>query len=307
MQEISKAKSSSILRLTGAFQKCFDGHDLVITGRDGADQVLPLEQSMGSATVAIFKRLPPLYRSLPEWLPRIHPGDHADLLQNLRQGSRWNGDFVVMLALASAIASFGLLQNSPAVVIGSMLLAPLMTPMIAAGLALAQGNARLGRLSAMSIGQGIVLTLAVSVLIGLLTPSRETLPPEILSRGEPNVLDLFIALLAAVAGDVCDGPAQHLRRRCGRRHCDGPGPPVVRIRIGAGRRGIHGFGRRGITVCDQPCRDRRRLNVYIHAVRGVSFPGHSSIPAGGPPGAFRADRIADCPGRTAEHTTAPPT
>ena len=65
---------------------------------------------------------------MSEWLPRINPADHADLIYHLRQGSVWGPDFIGMLGLASAIASLGLLQNSPAVVIGSMLLAPLMTP-----------------------------------------------------------------------------------------------------------------------------------------------------------------------------------
>ena len=67
--------------------------------------------------------------------------DYAELIQGLRRGSRLSADFITMLGLASVVASMGLLQDSPAVVIGSMLLAPLMTPMIGCGLALAQGEA----------------------------------------------------------------------------------------------------------------------------------------------------------------------
>ena len=59
-------------------------------------------------------------------------------MHELRQGSVWGPDFIVMLGLAAAVSSLGLLQDSPAVVIGSMLLAPLMTPMMGLGLALAQ-------------------------------------------------------------------------------------------------------------------------------------------------------------------------
>jgi uncharacterized hydrophobic protein (TIGR00271 family) len=104
-----------------------------------------------------------------------------------------------MLGMASAIASLGLLQNSPAVVIGSMLLAPLMTPMIGFGLALAQANVRLMRQYGKSIGLGFLLTLTVSYLIGIATPSGETLSDEVLARGSPNVLDLLIAVFAATA------------------------------------------------------------------------------------------------------------
>jgi uncharacterized hydrophobic protein (TIGR00271 family) len=104
-----------------------------------------------------------------------------------------------MLGLASAIASLGLLQNSPAVVIGSMLLAPLMTPMIGLGLALGQADVRVARLCGKSIALGFLLTLAVSYLIGIITPAGVTLPDEVLARGGPNVLDLLIAVFAAAA------------------------------------------------------------------------------------------------------------
>jgi uncharacterized hydrophobic protein (TIGR00271 family) len=104
-----------------------------------------------------------------------------------------------MLGLASAIATLGLLQNSPAVVIGSMLLAPLMTPMIGLGLALGQADVRVMRLCGKSIGLGFLLTLAVSFLTGVITPSGATLSEEVLARGGPNVLDLLIAVFAAAA------------------------------------------------------------------------------------------------------------
>ena len=175
-------------------------HDLVVTGYDAFSHVQPLQQSLGDATVAIVKRSPPLRRgALADWLPRINPADHADLRYNLRQGSTWGPDFVGMLGLAAAIASLGLLQDSPAVVIGSMLLAPLMTPMIGLGMALGQASPQLMRLCGKSIGLGFLLTLAVSFLVGVITPTGETLPQEVLARGGPNVLDLLIAVFAAAA------------------------------------------------------------------------------------------------------------
>ena len=48
----------------------------------------------------------------------------------------------VMMTLSATLASLGLLQGSTAVVIGAMLVAPLMGPLVAAGLALVQGNAQ---------------------------------------------------------------------------------------------------------------------------------------------------------------------
>ncbi len=178
----------------------FDDHDLIVAGANAAGHLRPLRQSLGAATVALVKRTPPLrLTALAEWLPRINPADLADLRYSLRMGSQWAPDFVCMLALASAIASLGLMQNSPAVVIGSMLLAPLMTPMIGLGLALCQANLPLGRMCGKSIGLGVLLTLAVSMTIGAVTPAGETLSEEVLARGGPNVLDLLIAVFAAAA------------------------------------------------------------------------------------------------------------
>ncbi|MGR8920545.1 MAG: DUF389 domain-containing protein [Gammaproteobacteria bacterium] len=182
----------------------YEDQDLVVTGLDSLSHVKPLQQSLGDATVAVVKRNPPLrFESIAEWIPRINPSDHADLILNLRLGSKWAPDFIGMLGLASAIASLGLLQNSPAVVIGSMLLAPLMTPMIGLGLALGQANLTLARTCGKTIVLGIVLTLFVSYLLGSVVPSGETLPDEVLSRGGPNVLDLLIAVFAAAAATFC--------------------------------------------------------------------------------------------------------
>lgn len=186
--------------------KCFEDHDLVIAGMDAEKYLNQLENSLGDASVAIVKRMPPLrFKSLVEWLPRINPADHADLLHDLRQGSVWGPDFMVMLGLAAAVSALGLLQDSPAVVIGSMLLAPLMTPMMGLGLALAQANTRLMRLSIKSIIFGFLLVLSISFLLGFITPSGETLPNEVLARGTPNVLDLLIAVFAASAAAFAMG------------------------------------------------------------------------------------------------------
>lgn len=181
-------------------RRCHEDHDLIISGRESSRDIWPLRESLNDVSAVIVKRTPPLrFRSVVEWIPRINPRDHAELLQDMRQGSRWNSDFIGMLALASSIATLGLMQNSPAVVIGSMLLAPLMTPMIGTGLALAQANLKLAKTCVTSIGFGTLLTFSVSFLLGMITPSRETLSPEVLSRGTPNVLDLLIALFSAVA------------------------------------------------------------------------------------------------------------
>ncbi|MCG8583597.1 MAG: TIGR00341 family protein [Pirellulales bacterium] len=178
-----------------------DEHDLVFVAANNQSMVEKMVAGTKRATVAVVKRAPPLRslsRSRQEWMPRLSPADYADLVQNLRRGSKFSVDFLVMLGLAAAIATLGLLQDSAAVVIGSMLLAPLMTPMVGAGLALAQANRRLARSSVQSIAYGFLLTLVISTVVGFLTPGQE-LTSQVMARVNPNLLDLAIALFSAAA------------------------------------------------------------------------------------------------------------
>ncbi len=128
----------------------------------------------------------------------MRPKERVDVFDRVQAGARLNADFIVMLTLSTAIASFGLMQGSTAVVIGAMLVAPLMTPIIGAGLALIQGNTRLYRESMKAVLFGVLAGLLISAMIGLLTRALE-LTPEVMSRSQPTLLDLAVALLSGMA------------------------------------------------------------------------------------------------------------
>ncbi len=179
-------------------------HDMFFVGAEHLGKVHDFLQLTSHPTIGVVKRAPPLRRWWRRkrhirWNPLLSPADYTDLLQTLRRGSKLNIDFLVMLGLAAAIASLGLLQDSPAVVIGSMLLAPLMTPMLGSGLALAQANPKLGRSAMYAILIGFLLTLGTSFAIAWLTPG-EDITSQVIARGDPNLLDLGIAVFSAAAG-----------------------------------------------------------------------------------------------------------
>lgn len=178
------------------------GSQLLLLSADGEWPLEQAEPLVPDSGVALVKRAPPL-KNLGgqfrfKWLAPLMPATYADLMQGLRRDSRLTEEFLVMLGLAAAIASLGLLQDSPAVVIGSMLLAPLMTPMIGCGLAMSQANPQLGRSSLWTIFIGFLMTLLISTLIGLVVPG-EDLTLQVLARGKPNLLDLLVAILAGAA------------------------------------------------------------------------------------------------------------
>jgi uncharacterized hydrophobic protein (TIGR00271 family) len=111
--------------------------------------------------------------------------------------------FFVLMVLSAAIAGFGLANDSAAVVIGAMLVAPLMTPILATAAATVQGwGQRVVESLAIVVG-GALAAIVVGLVIGLLILTLRTglpLPGEILARTGPNLIDLGIALAAGAAG-----------------------------------------------------------------------------------------------------------
>ena len=124
--------------------------------------------------------------------------DRIKLVERMTVESEWNINFCVLLSCSVIIAGLGLMQGSGAVVIGAMLVAPLMTPLIGAGLALVQGNFQLLKTAIKSILIGTVLSIFLGIAIEILTPHWE-LSTQITSRAGPNILDLFIALFAGIS------------------------------------------------------------------------------------------------------------
>jgi uncharacterized hydrophobic protein (TIGR00271 family) len=131
--------------------------------------------------------------------PRLDLNARTEVYTRVRRSARPDTDFFVLIGLSALIAALGLMLNSAAVVIGAMLVAPLMSPMVGAGLAIVLGNVRFLRLSVEAIMRGALLAIIVSILLGLIWPNT-TLTSEILARTEPTLLDLGVALFAGMAG-----------------------------------------------------------------------------------------------------------
>jgi len=102
---------------------------------------------------------------------------------------------------SAGIATFGLVQSSPAVIIGAMLISPLMGPIMATGLSLAIGDLYLGIKAVLNLVASVIVAISFSALLVWLLPFQST-TPEILARTSPNLLDLGIALLSGLAGSV---------------------------------------------------------------------------------------------------------
>ena len=107
--------------------------------------------------------------------------------------------FHFMLMLSAIIATLGLLANSVAIIIGAMIIAPLMGPIIGMAFAIAMGNRKLLRRSSFTLLKGIILTIFASWLTASII-GLDTVEPEILSRTNPTLIDFGIAMAAGLAG-----------------------------------------------------------------------------------------------------------
>ncbi len=114
-------------------------------------------------------------------------------------GARLTSPYIAMNALATVVAAYGLLANSTAVVIGAMIIAMLLGPIMGLALALVDGDVDLLKRALIAEVVGAALVLAIGFLIGKLH-SDLPITAEILSRTSPSLLDLAIALGGGAAG-----------------------------------------------------------------------------------------------------------
>jgi uncharacterized hydrophobic protein (TIGR00271 family) len=183
-------------------------HDLVVMGVSGSQIEASIGMRLGKGvTVVMVSTASPFTNRLKQFVeegiqrfvPQIEREDRVALVDRIQSSAAWNFDFVALMVLSTTMAAFGLIQNSAAVVIGAMLVAPLMTPLMGLGLAFVQGNPMLARLSLHSVALGLCVSLLGGFMVGLVSPSLVEPTREMLARGGPGLLDISVAFAAGLA------------------------------------------------------------------------------------------------------------
>jgi len=115
--------------------------------------------------------------------------------------------FWVLLTLAAAIATFGLYSDSVATVIGAMIVAPLMLPIMGLAFGISIGEPRAVRDSLLVSLGGIATAIGVGYLLSFLMPAGfdPTNVGQIMSRTAPRLVDLLAALATGLAGAFAIG------------------------------------------------------------------------------------------------------
>ncbi|PTQ13113.1 hypothetical protein CLG96_03000 [Sphingomonas oleivorans] len=125
--------------------------------------------------------------------------DHISVIERVEQEAVWSPRYLFMTLISAGIALLGLLLSSPAVVIGAMLISPLIGPIVGLGFSLALFDFKELRRSILALALGVLIAVLFTAAISLLSP-LQTVTAEIAARTRPNLFDLLVALLSALAG-----------------------------------------------------------------------------------------------------------
>lgn len=185
--------------------------------------------------VAVLRKRRPLgsrlriraIQKLQSIVPQLSREERVHLVTRIQESSQWDFDFVLLISLATLIACLGLAENSAAVIVGAMLVAPLMTPIAGVGLGVAHANSYLTKVAFRTAIRGF----ATAILIGLIfggciqlghavgwldplmpipaaadgTTGSTVFRSEVEGRTKPQFYDLLIALASGIAAAYAMG------------------------------------------------------------------------------------------------------
>ncbi len=126
---------------------------------------------------------------------RVSPQALKHLQDSLLVEAVFDANYVVLTVGSCAIATFGLLANSAAVIIGAMIIAPLMLPIRCLAFGILEGEAKLVRRGLVSVGLATLIAVTLSSMLGGLSGLVDY-GSEVLARSKPNLLDLGVAVAA---------------------------------------------------------------------------------------------------------------
>lgn len=140
--------------------------------------------------------------SVIKFLRLTHEQEAPDVIhESIEKGIVFRGTNLWILVFAILVASVGLNMNSPAVIIGAMLISPLMGPINGVGYSVATYNFDLLKRSLKNLGFASAAGLIASTFYFLMTPVEGD-PTELLARTSPTIYDVLIATFGGLAGIV---------------------------------------------------------------------------------------------------------
>jgi uncharacterized hydrophobic protein (TIGR00271 family) len=134
-----------------------------------------------------------------EDVPAADTHGRSLILASVARDARLDRKFILLITLATAVATLGLLQDSAAVVIGAMLVSPLLGPIMGVGFGLATLEPTLIKRSLITLGAGMGAAIGIAMLLVWLSPIADV-TGELSARTQPTLLDLGVAVVGGIAG-----------------------------------------------------------------------------------------------------------
>lgn len=127
----------------------------------------------------------------------IDPQHKETLLDMINVNTRFSVSYIVLLIASTIISTLGLLIGSPATIIGGMIIAPLMWPLVKIGMGISLARKSYIIHAVYLLVGSLALIVGTAFLIAFISPLKG-INPEIIARSQPTLLDLFIALAAGM-------------------------------------------------------------------------------------------------------------
>lgn len=126
--------------------------------------------------------------------------DKVNAVERLISGGTPSQDFFLMVVLSILTATFGLLLNSSAIIIGSMLIAPILYPVLSLSLGIIMADYKVISRSFWTLVKSVVLGAAFANMATLVFSSQFSgITEEIASRAEPSLVSVIVAIIAGLA------------------------------------------------------------------------------------------------------------
>jgi uncharacterized hydrophobic protein (TIGR00341 family) len=192
---------------------------VITRGEDGEDDLRPIELLVSDQQVqAVLDSLQRALGGNPEAtvvvvaveaaLPKASDEERREedkaiatreaLFDQAEKGARLDSNYLLLVALSTIVAAIGLLEDSVAVVIGAMVIAPLLGPNLALGLGSALGDKALIRQALQAGVAGLGLALLLSLIVGFVFP-MESVSHELSQRTRVGVESVALALASGAA------------------------------------------------------------------------------------------------------------
>ena len=159
--------------------------------------------------------------------------DFKELFLLIKENAKLSSIFIVLMVLSTLLATTGLFQNSAPVIIGAMILAPLMSPIISLSMGVVRGESFLITRSLKTLTYGVLTALIFSSIYTYLMPLN-VLTDEMRGRLNPNILDLMVAIISGIAGAYANSKSEVTKSLAGVAIAVALVPPLSVIGIGIG-------------------------------------------------------------------------